>query len=172
MGSEDTVIADLKSQGINEKFYTWKDISGIMKSVTTSFSSINALLTLVGIIITAVTIFIVIYIDINNKRQQIGILRAIGIKPYLIDGMYILQSVVYSILGVILGLIIFFVIVVPYFKMYPFSLPTGRCHPQCQRPRSLVQERASHNHCYRFGNCPSVYITRMKLLNAIWGKYN
>lgn len=166
----DLVINNLKSQGLEENFYTWEDVSGLMKSVTSSFNSINALLTIVGVIITAVTIFIVIYIDISSKRQQIGILRAIGIKPYLIDTTYVLQAVVYSVFGVILGLLLFLFIIVPYFNLHPFVLPLGDAVLSINALDLWARAEMVVWTAIASALIPSIYFTRMKILTAIWGK--
>ncbi|MFA5517879.1 MAG: FtsX-like permease family protein, partial [Spirochaetota bacterium] len=101
-GDERKVISNLE-KGITEGvFNTWKDVAGFMDSITESFGVINTLMTMVGMMIAAVTIFIVIYVDISSKRQEIGVLRAIGIKPYLIRMSFVLQSIVYSFMGVVL----------------------------------------------------------------------
>ena len=94
-GDENQVIKGLRKALPGGQFITWKAASGLMKSVTSSFLTINALLTTVGFIIAAVVIFIIIYVDISNKRRQIGIFRAIGIKSYLVGSTYILQSTIY-----------------------------------------------------------------------------
>jgi len=124
-GSEAPVMKRLKAAGIKGGLMTWKDVSGVMTSVTSSFVTINALLTTVGFIIAAVVIFIIIYVDISNKRRQIGILRAIGIKSYLVSSTYILQSTIYSMVGVLFGALIFFFAIIPSFKWHPFQIPLG-----------------------------------------------
>lgn len=124
-GDENQVIARLRKAVPEGQFITWKEASGLMKSVTSSFLTINALLTTVGFIIAAVVIFIIIYVDISNKRRQIGIFRAIGIKSYLVGSTYILQSTIYSMVGVAIGSAIFFGAIIPYFKVHPFKIPLG-----------------------------------------------
>ena len=55
------VIKRLKAAGIQGSFMTWKQVSGLMKSVTNSLVTINAMLTTVGFAIAAVMIFIIIF---------------------------------------------------------------------------------------------------------------
>ncbi len=124
-GGEQPIVSRLKAAGIDGTFKTWQQVAGVMSSVANSFVTINALLTTVGFIIAAVVIFIIVYVDISNKRRQIGILRAIGIKPYLVSSTYILQATIYSLVGVAVGVALFFGILIPYFKVHPFSIPIG-----------------------------------------------
>ncbi|MHB8895810.1 MAG: ABC transporter permease [Candidatus Geothermincolia bacterium] len=124
-GGEETVITRLKKAVPAAQYLTWKEASGVMKSVTNSFVTIDALLTTVGFIIAAVVIFIIVYVDISDKRRQIGIFRAIGIKSYLVGSAYVLQSTIFSLVGVLLGSAIFFFAIIPYFHAYPFQIPLG-----------------------------------------------
>lgn len=169
-GNEDVVIDRLKDRGVKGKFYTWEEMAGLMKTVTKSFLSINVLLSLVGYLIAAVTIFIVIYIDISNKRQQIGILRAIGIKPYLIRAHYVLQTVIYSVSGVLLGAALFFSILVPYFKAHPFELPIGDAVLVINYADFVIRVEAVILVAIASGLIPAILVTRAKLLDEILGR--
>jgi putative ABC transport system permease protein len=169
-GQEDKVIAALEAAGITGKFGTWQDAAGLMKSVTKSFLSINVLMTFVGILIAAVTIFIVIYIDISNKRRQIGIMRAIGIKPYIIRTTYILQTVVYSVAGVALGTALFFGVLVPYFNWHPFALPICDAVLKIDSVDFIARMETVFLVAIGAGLIPAFTVTRMKILNAILGK--
>lgn len=122
---EARVVGDLQAAGVNGTFTTWQQAAKLVKALTNSFATINTLLTVVGFIIAAVTIFIIIYVDITHRRLEIGILRAVGVKPYLVTSTFVLQAVVYSFLGVALGTALFFGIIVPYFHFYPFAIPIG-----------------------------------------------
>jgi putative ABC transport system permease protein len=124
-GNEDQVVDRMKAAGIPGTFRTWQQSAGAVREITSSFVTINALMTVVGFFIAAVTIFIIIYVDITHKRQEIGILRAIGVRSPLVVSTYILQAAVYSFLGVVLGTILFFAILVPYFQAFPFKIPIG-----------------------------------------------
>ncbi|MFA5031311.1 MAG: FtsX-like permease family protein [Patescibacteria group bacterium] len=167
---ETQVLGQIQALDIKGTAYSWEDAAGIMKSVTKSFLSINVLMTLVASLIAAVTIFIVIYINVSGKRQQIGILRAIGVKPSLIVWSYVFQAIVYSIAGIIVGTAIFFVVLVPYFVAYPFSLPIGDASLVFNPLDYFVRLETFIFVSIGAGLVPVLFITRIKLLNAIWGK--
>ncbi len=163
-------IAKIKAKGIDETFVTWEDVSGLMDTVSSSFLSINVLLTIVGTLIAAVTIFIVIYIDINNKKRQIGIIRAIGIKPYIIRTAYIIQTSIYSVSGVLLGTAIFYGILVPYFNAFPFELPIGDANLVVSPAEYIIRLETIIWVAILSGLIPAFMVTRMKILDAIWGR--
>jgi putative ABC transport system permease protein len=149
--------------------HLWEDAAGLMKSVTGSFMSINVLLSTVAILIAAVTIFIVIYIDISNKRQQIGILRAIGISPHVIRAQYVLQSALYAIAGVVLGFVLFTAVLVPYFHAHPFVLPIGDMILVPDPADFSIRVISIVAVAIASGLVPAFIVTRLKLLSAIWG---
>lgn len=169
-GGEQAVKEKLIDKGINGNIYTWEEVSGLMNQITDSFLSIDIIFTFVGVLIAAITIFIVIYIDINDKRQQIGILRAIGIKPYLIRSAYVIQTVVYSVAGIALGSILFFGIIVPYFNVHPFALPIGDSHLVIDWPDFIIRLETVILVSILAGLIPAIHITRIKILDAIWRK--
>ncbi len=169
-GNEPEVINQLKKTTLQGNFYTWEEVAGLMSSIADSFISINVILSTVAVLIAAVTIFIVIYIDLINKRQQIGILRAIGIRPYVIQTAYVLQSAIYSVSGVILGTGIFYGLLVPYFKAHPFSLPIGDASLIVNPADFTIRAEVIMWVAVVAGLIPAFLITRSKILEAIRGK--
>ena len=168
--AESKVIQEIEGKDIDAKYYTWEDAAALMKSVTKSFLSINILMTAVGIMIAAVTIFIVIYVDIVNKRRQIGILRAIGIKSYLISSTYVIQSAIYAVAGVALGTAIYYGALVPYFNAHPFVLPICDAKLMLGYADYIWRAEIIMWVAVISGFIPAVIVTRSKMLDAILGK--
>ena len=167
---ETKVLDQIKALNLDANIYSWQEATGLMKSVASSFLSVNILITIVGILIAAVTVFIVIYVDIVNKRKQIGILRAIGIKPYIIISSYVILSAVYSVIGVLIGSVVFYFVLVPYFNAHPFSLPI--CDATLILSKADYISRAEMIMWVSVisGLIPSAIITRTKMLDAISGR--
>jgi putative ABC transport system permease protein len=167
---ENALIENVKSTGVSNNVYKWDEIAGTMKAVGSSFTSINVIMSLVAILIAAITVFIVIYVDIVNKRKQIGILRAIGIKPYIIVFSYVILSAVYSVIGVLLGTAVFFFVLVPYFNAHPFVLPICDAVLDLKYVDYLARSEAIMWVSVFSGLIPSLIIVRTKMLDAILGK--
>jgi len=167
---EQAVLSQLRSRNIDGDIYTWREVAGLMKSVGESFTSINILMTFVGVLIAAVTVFIVIYVDIVNKKKQIGILRAIGIKPYIIVSSYVILSAVYSVIGVLIGSAVFYFILVPHFNAHPFSLPICDATLVLSSSDYFVRAEMIMWVSVISGLIPSVIITKTKMLDAILGR--
>jgi putative ABC transport system permease protein len=164
------VIRDLRAAGVKGNIAPWQDSAGLAKSVNKSFITINALLTTVGFLIAAVTIFIIIYVDITHRRQEIGILRAIGIKSYLIRSTYVLQAVVYSVFGVLLGCALFFGVIVPYFHVHPFAIPIGDVTLMPSAGDFIARAEAVIAVAIASALVPSIIVTRAKILDEILGR--
>jgi len=169
-GSEDKVVTAMQAAGIPGNFITWQQAATGMKEVTSSFVTINALLTAVGFVIAAVTIFIIIYVDITHKRQEIGIMRALGVRPYLISTTYVLQAGVYSLCGVLVGSALFFGILVPYFKVHPFSIPIGDVTLAVQPADFLVRCILVVIVGLISGLIPAIISNRKPILESILGR--
>jgi putative ABC transport system permease protein len=167
---EEAVQRDLSGLRADTETYLWTEAAGLMRSVSSSFGSINAIMTIVGTIIAAVTTFIVIYVDIVNRRRQIGILRAIGIKPYIIVANYLILAVVYAVLGIALGTVVFFLVLVPYFQRHPFSLPITEAVLNLTYADYLVRLGIISGAAFIAGLVPALLVTKTKMLNAIRGR--
>jgi len=150
--------------------FLWTEAAGLMKSVSSSFKSINILMTFVGTVIAAVTVFIVIYVDIINRRRQIGILRAIGIRPYIIVLNYVLLAAIYATLGVLLGSAIFYLALVPYFQAHPFSLPITDAVLSLSATEYFARVEIVSWVAVISGLIPALIVTKTKMIDAILGR--
>src|SRR4030066_401702 len=109
-----------------EKQYTVKGIFYCeLIQTDVSMNQIIVILQIVALIVAAITIFIVTYVDLSNKRRQIGIERAIGITPSAIVLSYIFRAGVYALVGILAAALIFIYVVVPLEARHPFHFPFG-----------------------------------------------
>jgi putative ABC transport system permease protein len=166
-GDERALIDALRRGGTEGIFDTWHDNAGIMKPVTKSFRSIDALLSGVGLLIAAATIFIVVYIDVMNKKRQIGVLRALGIKAWIIRATYVLKATVFACLGLAIGSAIFFAVLVPFFAKHPFALPICDAVLIVDGPDLVVRVLALFAVAALSGLVPALLATRMGIVDAI-----
>jgi putative ABC transport system permease protein len=93
--------------GVEEKVKTWNEKGrGIIGDAISSFALLNNIMTVVSLVVAGVVVFIVTFINIINRRKQIGILKAIGVRQQVIVGSYLLQALFLSCCGVALGFLI------------------------------------------------------------------
>jgi putative ABC transport system permease protein len=105
--SENQGIINIKELGINGQVRSWKEYGGMMGSVVSSFDVVASLISGIGLVVAGIVMFIVIYINVLNRRRQIGILRAIGINRNVVLGSYLTQSLFFVLLGTLIGGLLF-----------------------------------------------------------------
>jgi putative ABC transport system permease protein len=82
----------LMDYGIEEQLKTWSEKGqGILGDAIASINLINTIMTIVALVVASVVIFIVTYINVINRRKQIAILKAIGVRKQIIEGSYLIQ---------------------------------------------------------------------------------
>ncbi|OGO21996.1 MAG: hypothetical protein A2Z28_03715 [Chloroflexi bacterium RBG_16_51_9] len=119
------IIEQIKQLGDGLRILTWEDYAGIMRSMTDSFQSIDTILNVVNLLVAGITVFVVTYIDVTNRRRQIGIQRAIGIMPGCIAIAYLLRAAFYAVLASMLASLAFLYVIMPVEARYPFHFPFG-----------------------------------------------
>ena len=77
----------------------------------------------IGLLIAFVIIFVVIYVNIVNKKRQIGVQKAIGIEQNVIVASFVLQAMLYAGTGIILGYSFMRFGLVPYTVYHPVRFP-------------------------------------------------
>ena len=163
------IAVQIDSIGDDIKILTWEDYAGIVRSMTDSFNVINTILDIVNLLIAAATVFIVTYIDVANRKRQIGIQRAIGITPAAITLAYLMRAVFYATIAAALAGLIFTNVVVPLEAQHPFHFPLGDVYlvatPADIMRTALILLGAAIIAAF----IPVRAVVRIKILDAIWG---
>lgn len=98
-------------------------IPKFLDDIKQTFSMLGTAIGGIGLIVSAITIFIVIYINALTRRKFIGILKGIGISGTAIEIAYVLQSVFYVIIGSCIGAVIVYGFLVPVIAANPIDFP-------------------------------------------------
>jgi len=167
--TESQIIQEIKALGINGEVRNWREYGGALGGIASSFDIIASLVNSIGLVVAGIVMFIVIYINVLNKKRQIGILRAIGIKKDVIVGSFLVQALFYAVLGIILGGLIFGYGIQPYFDLHPLDLALGKV--------TLVVGVITIQYAViglilagiLAGLVPVLSITRQGIIQAIWG---
>jgi len=94
-----------------------------LQDIKVTFGILGNAISSIGLVVAAITIFIVIFVNAITRRRYIGILKGIGINPRAIAISYILQSIFYAISGATLGIIVVFALLKPFFVAHPINFP-------------------------------------------------
>jgi len=118
----DTLLA--RGAGINAKVQTYEDAQPkFLKDMITTFGMLGTAFSSIGLVVASITIFIVVFINAITRRKFIGILKGIGIHGRAIEASYVFQSVFYALVGSLLGLILVYAFLVPFFYAHPIDFP-------------------------------------------------
>lgn len=168
---------DLKSTFLANGFDKFAKIQtydeGKPKFITDIKKTFNILGSFIGsiaIVVASITIFIIIFINAISRRQQIGILKGIGIERRAIEIAYVIQAAFYALLGSGLGIALTYGFLLPYFDKNPIKFPFS--------DGILVADPVST--FYKFlilfiitliaGLIPAWLIVRQNTLNSILGR--
>ena len=149
----------------------YNDLLGSFASFLKALNFIQLIVGAISVIVAAITIFVLIYVNAINKRRQIGILKAIGIKKSIIVNAYIIQSIFYTVCGVSAGLFLVFGILQPLLIAYPVPVVVGLMNLTLVYTTLPVALGIISFFIAGFfaGRIPSNLVARQDILKAIWG---
>ena len=120
----------IMSYGVEEKVKTWGEKGkGILGDAISSLNLVKNIMTLVSLVVASVVVFIVTYINIINRRKQIGILKAIGIRRPIIVGSYLIQVLFQCACGIAAGILMLNAIQY-VLSSYKIRFPMGDLTPE------------------------------------------
>jgi putative ABC transport system permease protein len=147
----------------------WQDYAGIVRSLTDSFNIINVILNVVNLLIAGITVFIVTYIDVANRRRQIGVQRAIGITPGSITLSYLIRAIFYAVTAIVLAILLFIFVVSPLETKYPFYFPFGAVYLVIGISNIFRMTLIVLSVSLAASFLPVRSVMRMRIMDAIWG---
>jgi putative ABC transport system permease protein len=169
IGDEPAVITKLRQTWPDLTYASWQDLSDTIHELTASFDLVGTILGVVSLVVAAIVVFIVTYIDLVSKRRTIGIERAIGIRSSAVVIGYALRAVAFAVLGFVVGAALFLFVASPLVDQHPFQFPMG---PVTLSLTSDVLTRDGMilvTVAVLGAVAPAWRTVRMRLLDAIWG---
>lgn len=160
--------ARIQSLAPTLKVQTYKELLAIIQSFLKAFDLVALIVSMISVLVATVTVFVMIYINAINKRRQIGILKAIGIKEDIIVYSYVFQSLFYVILGIITGMFIILFIAEPLLTKYPIQLPFGPLIISFGYALSIKSVIVFIIAGFFAGIVPARMVVREKILDAIF----
>jgi putative ABC transport system permease protein len=137
-GNEEGFRTTMMQYGIQEPIKTWSEEGGgFLRDTNASFGLVLSIMNVFSLVIGAIVIFIVIFINTVNKRKQIAIMKAIGIKKEIIINSYIIQVACLCLAGIIVGILLFEGMTW-YLTVNPLKFPIGDVPPIID-PGMMVQ---------------------------------
>jgi len=125
-GNEEKVKELLLANGIGEyaKVRTYDEAKPkFITDIKDTFNTLGTFIGSIGIVVASITIFIIIFINALSRRQQIGILKGIGIERKVIEIAYVLQAAFYALVGSALGALVTYGFLIDFFARNPIQFP-------------------------------------------------
>jgi ABC-type lipoprotein release transport system permease subunit len=120
------VKAAMIASGLGElaKIQTYEEgVPKFLTDIKNTFNVLGTFIGSIGIIVASITIFIIIFINALARRRFIGILKGIGIDRRAIEIAYVIQAGVYALTGSLIGVVITYALLIPYFDANPINFP-------------------------------------------------
>ena len=157
--------------GIKEPVFTMDEKSdAILRQAMQSIDMINVVSKYVSLIIGAALILIIIYINVLNRKRQIGILKAVGISPSSIVISYAFISMFYVVMGILAGLVLYFALMF-YFQANPVIFyETIELVPEIQVGLIIKSVFTMLIMSVIAGVLPAWRVSKESILEAIWGR--
>ncbi|WMW25183.1 FtsX-like permease family protein [Methanolobus sediminis] len=170
-GTEDEMKAKIREAGVNEQVFTWADKSEtLIRQALQSLGAIDVMSKFVGLIVGAALILIIIYINILNRKKEIGILKAVGVTPRSIVLSYAFLSMFYVSLGIFAGLILYLSLMF-YFQANPVTFyETMQIRPQIDVMLVIQSIVTMLTLSVIAGTLPAWSVSKESILKAIWGR--
>ncbi len=170
-GEEAEVKKKIIDLGVIEEISTWQEKSeSLIKQALQTMGMFDIMSRIISLIVGAALIFIIIYINTLNRKREIGILKAIGITPNSIRISYVFISLFYVVLGILLGLIMFFSLAL-YLQANPLLFyETMEVSPAIEAGMLIKSVLTMAGMSIIAGFIPAWFVTRKDILEAIWGR--
>lgn len=160
----------LLSLGIKENIRTWHEFAGILRLIENTLGLVRNIMNAIGLLIAFVIIFVVIYVNIVNKKRQIGVQKAIGIEQNVIVASFVLQAMLYAGAGIILGYAFMRFGLTPYTVSHPIQVPLGDLSLKLDNAEAINRAVLLFLASIIGSVIPAYKLTRKDLLDLIWSK--
>lgn len=126
-GVNDFTIVDLLKANDLDKYGKVENFEDgtpkFVKDMIGTFSLLGDVIGGIGLAVSAITTFIIIFVNAVTQRKLIGIMKGIGINSQAIIFSYILQALFYGFMGIGIATIIIYTVLEPYVATHPFDFP-------------------------------------------------
>lgn len=149
---------------------TWKqEIEAFVSSMDT-FKEITATINIIGLFAAAVLVGVILYININHKKRQIGIMKAIGLKDSQVFSVYFFEAILLGVIGILIGSIIGY-FGTKYLEAHPFIDPvTGPMGARFGMYLLYDSSIVVILTVILAVMYPAIFAGRINIIKAIWGE--
>jgi ABC-type lipoprotein release transport system permease subunit len=150
---------------------TWKEEIEFLLRFSEAWRSFARVISAVGLIAAAVSVGIIIYINVIHKKRQIGIMKALGAKDSFVFKIFIMEAALFGIIGVSIGDVLGY-LAIKYTEAYPFYDAVMQAWISARFDYYLLYNATLVSFAVTIlsGVYPAVKASRMDIIKAIWGE--
>lgn len=174
---EDYDINDVKNQIISTGVNKYADIEGpdeyqpsFVEDLINTFAILGDVIGTISLVVAAITVFIIIFVNALTQRKSIGILKGIGISPWSIELSYIIQALFYVLLGAAISLPLLYGVLVPAFEANPIDFPFADGVLVAETATTISRTISMIIVTGIAGYLPARYIVQQNTLDSILGR--
>ena len=160
LNRNENVIVETSTEALPSSIY----------SIIQALGKLGNLVGAIALMVSAVTIFIVIYVNAITRRKFIGILKGIGISALAIELSYIFQAFFYALSGITIATIFILGLLKPYFDLHPINFASINASLAIGLGDVIPNAIALIITAIISGFVPAWLVTRQNTLDAILGR--
>ena len=145
-------------------------IPKFLKDIKGTFAILGNAISGIGLIVACITIFIVIFVNAITRRRFIGILKGIGINKKAILYSYMMQAMIYAVIGILVGFVLTFAVIKPAIAANPIDFPFSDGILVATIPGTLKRALILLVATLIAGYIPARIVVKQNTLSAILGR--
>lgn|GEM_PF-1003241 len=153
------------------KVRTWNEEIEYITGFTEAWRSMGGIISAVGLIVAVISVGLIIYINVDSKKRQIGVMKAIGAKDSFIFAVFIMEAVLFGLIGVTLGDILGYM-AVKYLEAHPFYDVASQAYVGARFYDNILYIASAI--CFSVtvlsGVYPAIKASRIDIIKALWGR--
>ncbi|MCZ7399199.1 MAG: ABC transporter permease [Candidatus Methanoperedens sp.] len=150
---------------------TWKEEIEFLLRFSEAWRSFGRVISAVGLIAAAVSVGIIIYINVIHKKRQIGIMKALGAKDSFVFKIFIMEAAIFGVIGVSIGDVLGY-LAIKYTEAYPFYDAVMQAWISARFDYYLLYNATLVSFAVTIlsGVYPAIKASRVDIIKAIWGE--
>ncbi len=150
---------------------TWREEIEFLLRFSEAWRSFAKVISAVGLIAAAVSVGIIIYINVIHKKRQIGIMKALGAKDSFVFKIFIMEAALFGVIGVSIGDVLGY-LAIKYTEAHPFYDAVMQAWISARFDYYLLYNATLVSFAVTIlsGVYPAVKASRVDIIKAIWGE--
>ncbi|CAG1009788.1 MAG: ABC transporter permease [Candidatus Methanoperedens sp.] len=153
-----------------ENVKTWKEELEYLMSFTEAYKSFSNIISVVGLLVASISVGIIVYVNVIHKKRQIGIMKAIGAKDSFIFTVFIMEALLFGLIGVPAGDILGY-LAIKHMEANPFYDAIMMTWISARFGYYLLYNATAVSFAATLlaGIYPAIKASRIDIIKAIWG---